>query len=129
MEITPEYVPALEQWHLADDEAGIAWHMLPMLTTWALTGTRPDDPAGCYSYRWCFSDQRALLAAVDQFDPATMDEPSGHVKRKGERRQAPNRDAHPEYNRDRCAHGKYVADGDCRHVACEAWTFAPARTP
>lgn len=125
MDVNPTYLPAAELWHLAHDETGTTWSMLPMLTTWALTGTRPDDPNGCYSYRWCFSDQTALLLAVELWDPATMDEPNGYVKRKGERREAPDRLTLPEYNRRRCPHGHYVADRDCPHVACEGWHFAP----
>lgn len=125
MNITPEYVPVLERWHLAD-EADTAWFMEAMITTWQLTGTPADYPAGSYAYAWHFSSQQELLTAAAMWDPDTMDEPNGYVKRKGERREAPHRDALPEYNRRRCHHGRYVVEADCRHVACEAWKLTAA---
>ena len=124
MQTEPEYLPGLERWHLAD-EADTAWFMERMITTWQLTGTPAEYPPGFYVYAWHFRSQRELLAAVERWDPATMDEPPIYVKRKGERREAPDRLTLPEYNRLRCAHGHYVVDRDCPHVACEGWHFAP----
>lgn len=124
MHVEPLWQPDLALTRLAH-AAGATWHMSPMLATWALTGTPDGQRPGYYTYRWCFASQDDLLAAVAVWNPVTMDEPTGHVKRKGERRFAPCRDALPEYNRDRCAHGHYVAAGDCPRVACEAWRFAP----
>ncbi|WP_327385013.1 hypothetical protein [Streptomyces sp. NBC_01207] len=121
MEANPEYLPDLERWHLADD-AGTAWFMESMLTTWQLTGTPDGYPAGTYAYAWHFNTMQTLLHAVEAWDPATQDEPNGYVKRKGERREAPDRLTLPEYNRRRCHHGKYVEEGACPHIACEAWT-------
>lgn len=76
------------------------------------------DPTG-YDFGWCFpGDPRVVEAAAEAWDPQTQDEPSGWHKRPTRAvRKAPRRGEEPEYNRPRCEHGRYIADG-CRTMNC-----------
>ncbi|MCM1964895.1 hypothetical protein [Streptomyces sp. G1] len=121
MQLTPIYDAEREVWHLAE-AGGVIWDMVPMLTTFALTGTPDGDRLHGYRWRWCFKTELELLCSAGVFDPDTMDEPPGYLKRKGEERQAPRRDALPEYNRPKCVHGRYLDVRDCVHIACPGWT-------
>jgi hypothetical protein len=76
------------------------------------------DPTG-YDYAWCYPrDPQAVEAAAAQWNPQTQDEPPGWHKRPTRpARRAPLRDQEPEYNRPRCEHGCYIAEG-CRTIGC-----------
>ncbi|MFD4315047.1 hypothetical protein [Streptomyces sp. NPDC058548] len=72
-----------------------------------------------YDHGWCYPKDPALVAAsVAAWEPDTQDEPAGwHKRPTWPVRQAPRRDEDPLYNRPRCVHGPYLADG-CRTVNC-----------
>lgn len=77
-----------------------------------------DDISG-YDHGWCYPrDPRTVEAAATAWDPDTQDEPAGWHKRATHPvRRAPRRAEQPDYNRPRCQHGCYIADG-CRTVGC-----------
>ncbi|GGZ23778.1 hypothetical protein GCM10010387_16260 [Streptomyces inusitatus] len=78
----------------------------------------PTGETGGYDHAWCYPrDPAAVEAAVEKWDPETQDEPTGWHKRPTSPRRAPRRDEEPEYNRPRCEHGCYIADG-CRTLNC-----------
>lgn len=72
-----------------------------------------------YDHGWCFPrDPDLVKAAVAAWNADTQDEPTGWHKRATHPvRRAPLRDQEPDYNRARCVHGPYIADG-CRTVNC-----------
>jgi len=79
-----------------------------------------DDPESMgYDHGWCYPRNPGTVAdAVLAWDPDTQDEPVGwHKRPTAPVRQAPRRDEQPDYNRPRCVHGCYIADG-CRTVHC-----------
>jgi hypothetical protein len=85
------------------------WGGPPTPTTWGVP------------YAWCYERSDgpdAVRAALRAWDPATQDEPPGYKKRAAEYRRAPRRDPHDPLNRERCEHGSYMADDDCRTAVC-----------
>lgn len=98
--------------------AGCFWMSAPMmLGNYRLVGI-PKAPNGVEqdwnpAWGWCFRGELALMAAVNVWQPEVEDEPFGWHKRAGEVRQAPRRHEALEYNRPRCDHGSYFADGKC----------------
>lgn len=79
----------------------------------------PHSNTDVYDYGWCFPrDPQAVEEAVAAWDPDTQDEPTGwHKRPTAPVRRAPRREEEPEYNRPRCQHGDYIADG-CRTLNC-----------
>jgi hypothetical protein len=77
------------------------------------------DEDGLYEHGWCFPrDPRAVEAAAAAWDPDVQDEPNGwHKRPTWPVRRAPRRDEQPQYNRPRCEHGCYIAEG-CRTINC-----------
>jgi hypothetical protein len=72
-----------------------------------------------YDHAWCYPrDPATVEAAIEQWDPATEDEPLGWHKRATTKpRRAPHRDRDRAYNQPRCRHGDYL-HGTCRTVNC-----------
>lgn len=89
-----------------------------------------------YAWAWCFPrDPAVVTEAVAAWEPDTQDEPLLWHKRATERRLAPHRDPADPYNRDRCEHGAYMDDDNCRLEVCHTtlgWRRArnlPVRLP
>lgn len=85
--------------------------------------TSPGASASDYGYMWAWCYERdngpeAVLEALAAWNPDTQDEPPGYKKRATSYRRAPHRDPDDPLNRDRCEHGGYMADDDCRTAVC-----------
>lgn len=79
----------------------------------------PHGESRGYAHGWCYPrDPQVVEAAAAAWNPDVQDEPTGWHKRPTRPvRQAPRRAEAPEYNRPRCEHGCYIADG-CRTINC-----------
>ncbi|MFF8412866.1 hypothetical protein [Streptomyces omiyaensis] len=80
---------------------------------------KTSDGAWSYDHAWCYPrDPDLVEEALTTWDPDIQDEPTGwHKRPTTPTRRAPNRDQDPAYNRPRCEHGCYIADG-CRTLNC-----------
>ncbi|MFJ2882406.1 MULTISPECIES: hypothetical protein [unclassified Streptomyces] len=92
----------------------------------------PKGPDGdwAYDHAWCYPrDPELVSAAVAEWDSNTQNEPGGWHKRPTYPvRRAPRYDKDPEYNRPRCVHGAYLAEG-CRTLNCPDERASSTATP
>ncbi|WP_327358380.1 hypothetical protein [Streptomyces sp. NBC_01304] len=104
--------------YLLGEHAGSRWYLKQMIFTWRIVGCPITENGWPEEYAWDYPSHHVALTAITMFDPETMNEPPGYVKRKGDVRKAPRSDDHPRYNRARCLHGHYQADRDCPWPGC-----------
>lgn len=105
------------------------WLLVPMGFNLRLVGCPHTEPGTLTwpEFGWCYSRSapHAPALALAAFDPVTQDEPLGWHKRAGDIRRAPVRAADPHHNRERCQHGKYLADRDCDPYCPDRLEAAP----
>lgn len=72
-----------------------------------------------YDFAWCYpKDPELVVECLRDWAPEVQDEPLGWHKRPSWYiRRAPRRDWDLAYNRPRCVHGDYIAEG-CRTINC-----------
>lgn len=83
----------------------------------------PKADPGIWLWGWVYPrNLKTVQGALADWNPQLQDEPKGFIKRSGSFiRRAPLRHRDPHYNRERCAHGRYVSDRDCGRIQCPAW--------
>ncbi|WP_371590868.1 hypothetical protein [Streptomyces sp. NBC_00470] len=102
---------------LAEDET-YYYDAINMLFNWRLVMTPKATPE-MWLYGWCYDGQLALTLALKTWDPETQNEPLGWKKRPTRVvRVAPHPETDTGYNRFRCIHGHYPADGPCPDPHC-----------
>lgn len=101
------------------EDATHRWILLDYNYNLRLVAVPPGEMLTGPDYAWCYPrDRAAVLAALEDYDPDTQDEPMGWHKRPGcAIRKAPRRQERPEYNRPRCQHGAYL-DEQCQDQFC-----------
>lgn len=70
------------------DHDGHWLDIVPMLYNHRLVMTPKDNPR-VYDHGWCYPDLTAALAALLAWDPDVQPEPTGYIKRAGDRRTLP----------------------------------------
>ena len=108
---------------------GCRWIMAQMgFGNWRLLGVPEECEESSPEYGWCFHGPAAVVLAVNAWDPEIQDEPLGWHKRAGSPRRARMRHKDLTYNRPRCVHGSYFADGQCAVVKfCEEFREGRSR--
>lgn len=102
-----------ESMTIAEDDKYF-YDAVPMVFNWRLVMT-PKDNTWMWEFGWCYDTPTALATSMLLWTPETQNEPLGWKKRPtGDVRTAPRADEDPEYNRPRCVHGHYLADGRCK---------------
>ncbi|MFE4863267.1 hypothetical protein [Streptomyces sp. NPDC056670] len=102
-----------EGFTIAEDDEYF-YDALPYAFNWRLVMTPKADPR-VWDYGWCYDGSASLILAMRVWNPETQNEPLGWKKRPTGRtaRIAPRAGTEPKYNRPRCVHGHYPADGPC----------------
>ena len=110
-------------WFLGEDEE-YRYECWPMFFNDRLVCIpKKDRLSAGWDFGWCFEQNHGLTvaAAFAVWDPEIHSEPVGwHKRASGNIRQAPYADVCPDsnYNRPRCVHGDYIADGCERDEFC-----------